>query len=366
MKSSPFHTPFRFFFAFFQDLLQKEYFLPLGDLENPVPVLSIFRTNQFAVSGLLILYILLLHAASFVLEPSHVVSDTAGILWLTLCESFDLCSGGPAQFVSIMLTFIQALLINALVTQVRLYGEFNLYAGVAYVLLACLYPEFLQFSPMLVGNTFFIGAILSVVLVHRQASAADWIFNTGFWLGLASLFYPPFLFLGIWGILALSILQRRRIRERFMLLFGLLTPFIIAGSLYFFFDQLPLFIQLQFVEPYAWIQFADTNSFETYFKISLFALFILLLLFNYNSLSFKLSIQTKRILDTLYLSLLILGLGSLLHQSIDISYLLLLTPPLALLLGLVLTRLPTHWAELLHLLLLIGGLLLHFKPILFL
>lgn len=331
-------------------------------------MLSIFRTNQFIFSGLLIVYVLLLHAASLVLDPVHSFEGPTGALWLTLCENTQLCGGSTAQFISIMLVFIQALILNAITAQLRLYGEFNQFAGVAYVLLACLYPEFLLFSPILLGNTFFVFALFSVVHIHLQASSADWVFNTGFWIGLASLCYPPFLFLGIWAILGLSFLQRRKFRERIMLLLGAATPYIMVGSLYFYFDQWPFFFEQQFGESFAWLSFAQGSyaQTETFIKAGFFLLLLLVLLLSYTNLTFKKSMQSKRTIDLLYFSLLIIGLGATVTQSVGIDYFLLAVPPLALLLGLALTQMPSRWAELLHIALLLGGILLHFKPILLL
>ena len=97
--------------------------------------------------------------------------------------------GWLPDLISLILVLLQALLLNILSARFRVSREVTMFPGLFYILLMSTLPSFLHLSPVLMGNTFLILAISSLFNAYNKSSVADSIFNIGFWIGVASLFY---------------------------------------------------------------------------------------------------------------------------------------------------------------------------------
>ena len=151
-------------------------------------MLNFFRTNQLAFNFFLIFYAILLRGSSFIVPSQEATFGKSGVfsLWvLDLCDGF----GALPFIVGILLVFVHAVMINVIVARFRMANEVSLLPGVCYILLASSIPEFLNLSPILLANTFFIIALFELFGSFRQKSVIANIFNVGFWLGIGSLFY---------------------------------------------------------------------------------------------------------------------------------------------------------------------------------
>ncbi len=142
---------------------------------------------------------------------------------------------------TIVLLSLQAVLINVLVSNHRLASEVSLFPGLFYILIASSLPDFLCFSPIHLANTFLIIALGILMATYKQSSCADLIFNVGLWLGVASLFYPPFLLFLFVGMAGLNVLRAYKIRERLMILAGMADP-VFSGRFILFLEQRIIFI----------------------------------------------------------------------------------------------------------------------------
>ncbi|MBK7410278.1 MAG: hypothetical protein IPJ40_20805 [Saprospirales bacterium] len=90
---------------------------------------------------------------------------------------------------SMLLVFFQAILIVVMVNGNRINNESNLLPGVFYCLFASMVPEFMYPSPVLMGNTFLLLALLELMGVYKIPIASGRLYNVGFWISVASLFY---------------------------------------------------------------------------------------------------------------------------------------------------------------------------------
>ena len=153
-------------------------------------MLSFFRTNQLAFNLFLIIYVFLLRGSSFWLTDNDWLPVSKGVLsdWV-----YNLCgySGSLATLLGLFLVFFQAILINIVIARLRMAVEVTLLPGLVYILLVSVIPDFLNLTPLLFANTFFILALLEMYKIYRSKSFAGNIFNIGFWLGIGSL--GPFL-----------------------------------------------------------------------------------------------------------------------------------------------------------------------------
>lgn len=313
-------------------------------------MLNIFRTNQLIVNILLLFYAGVLHLSAILWPDVDWTAPQHGALadWVYQWVG---STGLWAEIAATLLVFAQAVILNIFFSNNRITRDYTLFPGLFYILIASAIPEFLHLSPLLLANTFYLLAYKELFDTYRRPSAAAAIFNSGFWLGVAGLFYFSFLGFLLWGFVGLNIMRAFRIRERFMLLIGLLVPFILMGAYQFYVDQWDGWIQSQFVDSFSWLDFQKLSSNLLMIKLGLLGLLLLVLLLGYSSASGRRTIDVQKKVDLMYWGLLFGGLTLLIQSGITIEHALILAVPMGMLLSIVFVELSSRWAEAWHILL---------------
>ncbi len=322
-------------------------------------MLSLFRTNQLVANALLIFYILLLRFSSFVV-PYELHPGQAGLLGENLLNIVP-PEGTLSAILSVILIFLQALLINVISARYRIARSVSLFPGVFYVLLCSCFPDFLYLSPVLVANTFIILALYELLGTYKRYYSNGRIFSAGLWIGVATLFYfSSIVFFGA-VFIGFFILRAFKFKEQIGLLLGFISPFWITGIYYFTNNALPDFWARSFGN-IGFLDVSFSNDWENYVQLGLFAILILVAIFNYRTYTYKVSIQAQKFIDVFFW-VLAFSLGTLLIQdNLQPDHLILLAVPLSFLIGMTFLYMNNRFAEALHFLLLAGILLLQFKP----
>ena len=123
-------------------------------------MLSLFRTNQLVANVLFIFYAAICRMSSYFTGLEGELSNP-GILAEYL-YSFTAAKPFLSNSLSILLVFLQAMLINVIVAKHRMANEVTMFPGLFYILLCSSIPEFLAFSPPLLANTFYIIALFQI------------------------------------------------------------------------------------------------------------------------------------------------------------------------------------------------------------
>ncbi|MFK7772156.1 MAG: DUF6427 family protein [Saprospiraceae bacterium] len=295
-------------------------------------MLGFFRTNQLAANLFLIIYVLVLRTsglfATEVWEPgsagvlSHVVYSYVGT------------HGWLPDLLSLILVLLQALLLNILSARFRVSKEVTMFPGLFYILLMSTLPSFLHLSPVVMSNTFLILAISSLFNAYKKSSVAGSIFNVGFWISMASLFYFSnfvFIFLAIFG---LATLRNIRISEVFMIIIGMITPLFLTGTIFYLTNDWSNFYQTSFLTEFSFWNFEWVEHWSNYVPMTLFGILILTVFGSANIYFQKQSIRSQKNIQILYYFIIIFLLTALIQKGIRVEHLLLLAIPLSLLLPL--------------------------------
>lgn len=320
-------------------------------------MLSIFRTNQLLASILLTFYIVLVRISVWFVpenwEPSGYGPLSAWVYqWIGH-------SGTTPNLVAIVLLLLQATFLNYIISEHRLADTVSLFPGLFYVLASSLLPELLHLSPLLMANTFLLLSINEIFATYKKTDCADRIYNIGFWIGIAVLFYPAYLVFLILAFSGLNILRAFKFKERLMVLTGLLTPFLLLSAYAFWQRQLMDFLQ-SLKDGLGFLDFTPSPAFPTYRSLAVFAILILVVLFSYRSYQYKQVIEVQRKINILFWALLASAFSLLIQANIQIDLLLITTIPIGVMLSINFIRMPTRMAEVIHLLILAGALALQF------
>ncbi len=331
--------------------------------KNQAIVLSLFRTNQLLYSVLLIFYAGLLHLSVFV-TPDSWQPESPGLLSSWIYGLLGGYTGWGASVTALLLLVAQAIGINAIALEYRLGEEQNQFPGLFFVSLSCIFPGMMHLSPALMANTFVIIALGELFSIYKKPSAAGAIFNTGWWIALASLFSPPYIIFLVLAFVALNVLRGLSVKERLMLLTGILTPYLLAGAWLFWKEMLSQGIEQQLHQGLGWIGFKDAPRFTVWASGLLMGLVILIVIGNYPGLVYRKTIQVQKYIGLLYWMLLTGALTLIVQPKVQIEQWLTVSIPAGMLLGFVFSNLPRRWAESLHLMLFATVLILQYKQFL--
>jgi hypothetical protein len=143
----------------------------------------------------------------------------------------------PVTFfvLSVLLTLAQAVLINNLLERHKVFMRPYWMPAFGYVLMVSILPETAIFSPALVANTFLILIFSRLFGTFRRERCDRDLFDIGFSLALAMLFYPPSFVWLVFIVIALILLRPLRLREYFIVLIGLLNLYFLSWVVNFSF-----------------------------------------------------------------------------------------------------------------------------------
>lgn len=136
----------------------------------------------------------------------------------------------------IVINLIGAILVNRLYNTHDYADRENYFPALFYFLLTSLQLSWEYFNPILIGNVFVLLALRRLLRMYRVQEITGMIYDAGVFLGIAALFYPPFIL--AFPLLWISLIQLRtfNIREWLIPITGLLTPVIYAAVFYWWFD----------------------------------------------------------------------------------------------------------------------------------
>lgn len=295
-------------------------------------MLGFFRTNQLAANLLLIIYVVILRGAGLFATHSWEPSE-AGVL-SQIAYDYVGTQGWSADLVAMILVLLQGFLLNILSARFRVSREVTMYPGVFYILLMSTLPDFLHLSPVLMGNTFLILAISNLFNAYKKSSMADAIFNVGFWIGVASLFYfSNFVFI-LLGIFALATLRIFRLNELMMIFIGVFTPLFLTGTIAFFYDQWDYFYTTTFSSSLGFLSFDWEWIWVNHIALGLFGVLVLISFLSVNTYFQRQNIRSQKNIQVLYYFMIISGLTVLIQKGIRPEQLMLLAIPLSLVLPL--------------------------------
>jgi len=138
---------------------------------------------------------------------------------------------------SFILLFIQAVSFNRFMNTQRMMSRPGYLAGMAYLLITSLFPEWNYFSAPLIVNTILIFVLSGLFNVYHQQNARGAIFNIGLAMGVASFLFFPAITFTIWILFALAVMRPFRLNEWLLCILGLTTPFYFYALYLFIGDQ---------------------------------------------------------------------------------------------------------------------------------
>jgi hypothetical protein len=208
-------------------------------------LIGTFNANKPLLIPLLLVVAVVLYLP-VILEPTAypVVTDSAPLSkWLL---SLIYWNQYIAMSVGIALVITQALLINRLLNRIKFFQRINFVPALMFVVVSGMFVEFLMPGPQMLANLFIILILGRLFDIYKSNQCYVEIFDVGFLIAIASLFSLPAISLALLLFIGLGSLRAFNIREWAIGLLGILTPYFLIGTYYFWIDMLPMFLNEHF------------------------------------------------------------------------------------------------------------------------
>lgn len=324
-------------------------------------MLSIFRTNHFFASILLIFYAFILRIASLIVPATNWKPLNDGVLSATVygwlgTDTF------ASDITAIILVFLQAVLLNYIITEHRIASTVSLFPGVFYILICSAIPDFMHLSPALMANTFLILAIYEISETYKRSSSATYNYNIGLWIGISSLFYFSYALFFFLGWTGLNIMRAFNLRERLMLLAGFISPYFLAFTYYYWHNNLSYFTHYQFTKNISFLDFMPQENWTIYAKLGLFLVLMLISVLNYNNYVSKKNIRAQKSVNVLYWAALLSIPTLIIQAAISPEHFMILAIPLGAFMSFSFINMSKPVAEALHIILVAGAISWHLLP----
>ena len=286
-----------------------------------------FKERSPAAIIWLLLLSLAVHSHFFIVSPVVSVAEEDGLISLFLNRYF--AGLHPTLLIVIyhILVIVQALRINFLFNDQRMFNKANYLTAMVYVMLTGLFAEWANITPALVINIFVIWLFAMTTRMYNTPNPKTLLFNIGLVIGICIILYHPSTLLILVAMFALLIVRPFNITEWIVMLMGILAPYYFLFSFLYLADKLN---RLQRFVPEWQLNLPDVHSILL-FTISLAVIVIMLIigLFFYQAGSRRMLIQIRKNWSVLIVMLIVMvpvpfisknaGLDSLLLWIIPVS-----------------------------------------------
>lgn len=201
-------------------------------------LIRFFRSSFAAQYVLVILLAALLWLPSFISLPASVAFDR------DRQPFFDMVFGAIESLpffrlvLALLLLLFQAFFFNAFLAANQLITRIGSTGVFVYVLLFSSSPQLTSLYPFLFASFFILAALHTLFLIYERESPYYLVFNAGFYVSMAALFYAPAAVLFFWVLISLVIALHASMRNFLIAFVGFLTPVYLLLSYYFLTDQL--------------------------------------------------------------------------------------------------------------------------------
>ncbi len=203
----------------------------------------VFLFRDKSIINILFLVILSVgvHLHFFVSTPIVVTGVSDGILSEFLHNYIAPLSSTALFMVYQGLLLVQAIRLNMLLTDMRMFQNSSYTTAMAYVLLSGILPQWCSLSPALIANFLLIWIFIKLSRLYNHPSPKTLLFNTGLIVGASIICYHPMALLILVVLFALTVVRPFRLAEWVILLMGVLLPFYFLAAWLYLTDHFSVF-----------------------------------------------------------------------------------------------------------------------------
>ena len=184
-----------------------------------------------------------LHFHNWITPPMVIANESDGFLAYLLIHYIRPLPGIVLIFLFQLLIISQALRLNVLLSQLKMFQQISYLPAFVYVLLTATFSYWDVISSGLVANSLVIWILLKLLKLYDQNKPQTIEFNIGLIVGVSILLYEPIAILIPVVLFALTIIRPFKLTEWLVLLMGIVLPFYLLFAFVFLTQSDPHFRQ---------------------------------------------------------------------------------------------------------------------------
>lgn len=198
----------------------------------------LFRDKSIINIFFLVLLSIVIHAHLFMATPILLVNKTDGILSILLSNYLTNSSPTILFIVYQIIIVLQAVRLNMVLTDFRMFQSTNYTTAMTYILLTGMISEWSSISAALISNSLVLWIFILLSRLYNNQTPRTLLFNIGLLVSLTIIAYHPTAILIMVVLFALAVVRPFRPAEWILLLMGIMVPYYFLGSYLFLNDQL--------------------------------------------------------------------------------------------------------------------------------
>jgi Family of unknown function (DUF6427) len=206
-------------------------------------VVFLFRDRSDINILFIIVLSFALHFHNWITPPMVIANESDGFLAYLLIHYIRPLPGIVLIFLFQLLIISQALRLNVLLSQLKMFQQISYLPAFVYVLLTATFSYWDVISSGLVANSLVIWILLKLLKLYDQNKPQTIEFNIGLIVGVSILLYEPIAILIPVVLFALTIIRPFKLTEWLVLIMGIVLPFYLLFAFVFLTESSPNFTQ---------------------------------------------------------------------------------------------------------------------------
>lgn len=296
-------------------------------------VIRFFKDNN--ISSLIALPVLtvVVYALGFFKNPPIISVDDAGPVYSWIMNYLKTYSRIFHFLLGLVLLIAQVFYLNHIVNKYEVLYKPSHLPSLMYIVCMSLFPSFLCLHPMLFVNLILLAVLELLFSVYKSDTGLSTIFNAGFLLAIATLFYIPSatLLLLIW--VSLILLRPYAWRDWVISQIGFSTPFFFISIYYLYMNELSVFWTkaLKFTDSHLLFSFVFNERY--YFSLGVIACLLIISVMILQANFYKNFIRTRRYQQALGAFLILASSSFMLNTVVALYHFTIVAIPLSIFLG---------------------------------
>ncbi|MGK6351780.1 DUF6427 family protein [Parapedobacter sp. DT-150] len=230
--------------------------------------------------------------------------------------------------ITLVLTLVQALLINRVVNHFNLVGRPSFLAALMYMTLASLILPFLVLSPILICNFLAIWMLDKLFSIYRRTEIKPLMFDLGMIVALGSLVYFPFIIMLLLLWCSLMIFRPFNWREWLAVPIGFATVYFLLAVVYLWFDRMDAFYEIWLPLTYPLPTSIPTDIYD-YLVVLPVVIILTLFFFTLRQNLLKSVVHIRKSFQLLFCMFVLSVVSFYLDADRAVNHFLLVIPPIA-------------------------------------
>ncbi|GEO10349.1 hypothetical protein [Segetibacter aerophilus] len=201
-------------------------------------MVALFKDRSPAAVVWLFILSFIVHSHFIVDVPVVPAGRSDGLLSVFLSNYIAPLNPVIVIFIYHAFVIIQALRINYLFNDHRMYSKNNFLAAMVYILLTGIFKEWGNLTPALIENILVIWLFAKTIRLYNNPNPKTLLFNIGLLIGIGIILYHPSALLILVAFFALTVVRPFVITEWVVLLMGVVFPYYFLASYLYLTDRL--------------------------------------------------------------------------------------------------------------------------------